>query len=75
MINRRIRWQLLQEDIGHLSAALKPVRSCEEVGRMMGVSATTVAKLEKSALLKIIRYMALLEQDVKTSSRHPERMR
>ncbi len=61
MNRQNVRWNLAQGDIGHLSMALKPIRSYDEVAEILGCSASLVRQLETSALRKIIRAMARLE--------------
>jgi len=51
----RTRWNLLRRDVGHLSAALRPIRTSQEVAEILGVSASQVCQLENSALRKIVR--------------------
>jgi len=62
MKNREIRWHLLQGDVDHLSKALKPLRSYEEVAALLGCSAGLVRQLETSALRKIVHAMARYEK-------------
>jgi hypothetical protein len=72
MNHQKVRWRLLQRDIGHLSMALKPLRSQEEVAAILGCSANLVRQLENSALRKIIR--AMTRFDEKGKPRHEERI-
>ena len=55
MMAEKPRWNVSQGDLGHLSAALRPMRTREEVAELMGVSVTLVCQLENSALRKIVR--------------------
>jgi len=48
-------WKMTKSELGLLSAALRPLRTCEEVGQIMGLSASAIYKIENSALRKIIR--------------------
>ena len=48
------RRKVTRRELGLVSASLRPIRSCEEVGRLMGLSTTVVFNLESSALRKII---------------------
>jgi DNA-directed RNA polymerase sigma subunit (sigma70/sigma32) len=57
-----VRWGLLQDDIDHLSVALNPIRSHQEVAAILGLSASAVRQIETSALRKIIRAMNDHEQ-------------
>jgi DNA-binding CsgD family transcriptional regulator len=59
----KARWSLSQNDIGHLSAALKPIRTSREVAEILGVSTTLVCQLENSALRKIVRALRALEAE------------
>ena len=58
-----VRWGLLQEDIDHLSQALHPIRSHQEVAAILGLSESAVRQIETSALRKIIRAMSDHEQN------------
>jgi DNA-directed RNA polymerase sigma subunit (sigma70/sigma32) len=51
LLPRRI---ITKRELGLLSASLRPVRSFEEVGQIMGLSSTAVSNIENSALRKII---------------------
>jgi len=66
MNHQKVRWNLSQGDIGDLSMALKPIRSYEEVGKILGCSDSLVRQLETSALRKIVRAMAHFEKNGKT---------
>ena len=61
MNNEKARWNLSQSDIGHLSMALKPVRTSREVAEILGLSTSLVCQLENSALRKIVRALKRLE--------------
>jgi hypothetical protein len=61
MNNEKNRWNLSQEDIGHLSMALKPVRTSREVAEILGLSTSLVCQLENSALRKIVRVLKTME--------------
>ncbi len=61
MNNEKARWRLSQSDIGHLSMALKPVRTSREVAEILGLSTTLVCQLEISALRKIVRALKRME--------------
>jgi len=63
MNNLQVRWRLSQDDISHLSMALKPIRTQEEVAQILGYSPTLVCQLENSALRKIVRAMTRLEKN------------
>jgi hypothetical protein len=63
MNHHKIRWNLSQDDIGHLSMALKPIRSYEHVAKILGYSDSLVRQLETSALRKIVRAMARFEKN------------
>jgi DNA-directed RNA polymerase sigma subunit (sigma70/sigma32) len=62
MKNEKTRWRLSQRDIGHLSMALKPVRTCQEAAEILGLSPGIVRQIENSALRKIVRALASLEK-------------
>jgi DNA-directed RNA polymerase specialized sigma subunit len=61
MNNEKARWSLSQSDIGHLSMALKPVRTSREVAEILGLSTSLVCQLENSALRKIVRALKTME--------------
>jgi hypothetical protein len=61
MNNEKNRWNLSQDDIGHLSAALKPVRTSREVAEILGLSTSLVCQIEISALRKIVRALKTME--------------
>jgi DNA-directed RNA polymerase specialized sigma subunit len=61
MNNLQVRWRLSQADISNLSMALKPIRTREEVAKILGCSPSLVGQLETSALRKIVRAMTRLE--------------
>jgi hypothetical protein len=63
MISKLIRWRLLRGDVDRLPSKLRPVRTQEEVARMMDCSPALIAQLERSALRKIMQAMAALEDD------------
>jgi hypothetical protein len=69
MRTHSIRWRLLQADIDHLSKELRPIRSCREVGKILGFSASLVSELEKSALRKISSALARLEQNLNLTTK------
>ena len=62
MIAEKPRWNVSQGDLGHLSAALRPMRTREEVAELMGVSVTLVCQLENSALRKIVRALRAYDE-------------
>ena len=45
-----------------INCAMKAIRSHREVGRIMGISRSTVFYIEKSALNKIYKRMRLIEK-------------
>lgn len=61
MNHEKARWSLSQSDIGHLSMALKPVRTSREVAEILGLSTALVCQIEISALRKIVRALKRLE--------------
>ena len=61
MNHEKARWRLSQADIGHLSMALKPVRTSREVAEILGLSTSVVCRLENSALRKIVRALKRME--------------
>jgi DNA-directed RNA polymerase sigma subunit (sigma70/sigma32) len=63
MNSKRIRWRLSVLDSGGLSQILRPLRTQEEVGRLLGCSAELVAQLERSALRKIVSALLRLEPE------------
>jgi DNA-directed RNA polymerase sigma subunit (sigma70/sigma32) len=58
-----IRWDLSQDDIAHLSTALQPVRTYQEVAGILGLSESLVRQIETCALRKIIRTMTNHEEN------------
>lgn len=64
MKNRPIRWRLRQQDVDGLSHALKPIRTCREVARILRCSPATVCELEASALRKIMAAYARIEEEL-----------
>jgi hypothetical protein len=63
MSMEKARWSLSQGDIGHLSAALQPIRTCREVAEIMDISPAMVCQLENSALRKIFRALKAMEEE------------
>ncbi len=58
-----IRWRLALAHSGRLSETLRPLRSQQEVGAILGCSAELVAQIERSALRKIIYALINLETE------------
>jgi DNA-directed RNA polymerase sigma subunit (sigma70/sigma32) len=62
MNRKRICWGVTQNDAGRLAAFLRPVRTREEVGRILGCSPDLIMQIEASALRKIISAMTEFEK-------------
>jgi DNA-directed RNA polymerase specialized sigma subunit len=61
-MKERARWNLSKRDIGHISTALKPLRTRREVGEILDLSTSTICQLENSALRKIARAMRRMDE-------------
>ena len=73
MNNQKFRWRVSKSDLGDLPAALRPIRTTEEVAGILGLSETLVRQLENSALRKIVRGMKALEEEAEDEAREDNR--